>query len=173
MRFKKKFVIAGTVVVVLAAGGGAWAATSGSSTPPPRANATFRGPGAGVAGGELNASASYLGISQTDLRTELKSGKSLAQIATEHGKSVDGLKQAITASARGMLDGQVASGRITQDQEQRALGNLSSRIDALVQAPGGRFFGGRGPRRGRGFGGGGAPGPGGGFNAQPGTQPSA
>jgi lambda repressor-like predicted transcriptional regulator len=42
--------------------------------------------------------ASYLGIDETTLRSELEAGKSLADIATEQGKSVDGLKTALTSA---------------------------------------------------------------------------
>jgi hypothetical protein len=46
----------------------------------------------------LKASASYLGVSADDLQSQLESGKSLADIATTQGKSVDGLKQALQAA---------------------------------------------------------------------------
>src|SRR5438874_6491340 len=41
--------------------------------------------------GKLTTAASYLGLSEADLRTQLGQGKSLAQIAKDRGKSVDGL----------------------------------------------------------------------------------
>jgi hypothetical protein len=46
----------------------------------------------------LDTSAQYLGLSAQDLRTQIDSGKSLADIAKAEGKSVDGLKQALQAA---------------------------------------------------------------------------
>ena len=39
----------------------------------------------------LGAAADYLGLTREELRTELQGGKSLAQVATAEGKTVDGL----------------------------------------------------------------------------------
>lgn len=47
-----------------------------------------------------NAAANYLGMSAQDLRTQLNSGKSLSDIATAQGKSVDGLKSAISTALK-------------------------------------------------------------------------
>lgn len=43
--------------------------------------------------------ASYIGISEADLRTELQSGKTLAEVAVAHGKTRDGLIAALSAEA--------------------------------------------------------------------------
>jgi hypothetical protein len=45
-----------------------------------------------MGGGFLGPVASFLGISNTDLQTELKNGQTLAQIAQAHGKTADDLK---------------------------------------------------------------------------------
>jgi polyhydroxyalkanoate synthesis regulator phasin len=82
------------------------------------------------------AVASYLGLSETELRTQLESGKSLAQIATAQGKSVDGLKAAILAQAKSRLDEAVAAGKITSAQEEKMLADLKSHIDDLVNRTG-------------------------------------
>lgn len=60
------------------------------------------GPGGGPAP-VLNAAAKYLGISTSALRSELRSEKTLQQIATEHGKSAAGLKQALRKAIRSSL----------------------------------------------------------------------
>jgi hypothetical protein len=55
--------------------------------------------------GAGHVAAQYLGISQATLRSELQSGKSLAQVASAtQGKSVEGLKAAIMAAAKARLD---------------------------------------------------------------------
>jgi hypothetical protein len=53
--------------------------------------------------GTLDAVAAYIGIDAATLKTELGTGKSLAQIATERGKTRDGLKAAITQDLQGRL----------------------------------------------------------------------
>src|SRR5512141_1848266 len=45
--------------------------------------------------GRLETAAGYIGITEAQLRTELENGKSLAQVAKAHGKSVDGLIDAL------------------------------------------------------------------------------
>ncbi|MFN8544802.1 MAG: hypothetical protein U0807_11465 [Candidatus Binatia bacterium] len=58
------------------------------------------GPPPGPPGGQAveQAAADYLGTSTDDLRQQLQSGKSLADIAKSEGKSVDGLKDALMSA---------------------------------------------------------------------------
>jgi len=51
-------------------------------------------------GAALDAAAAYLGLSEDQLRDELEGGKTLAQVAKDKGKSVDGLVDAIVATRR-------------------------------------------------------------------------
>jgi hypothetical protein len=61
-------------------------------------------------GGLLAAAASYLGSSRVQLRTELSSGKSLAQIAdATSGKSSQGLIQSLEAAAKRKLASRIAA----------------------------------------------------------------
>ncbi len=97
------------------------------------------GPGAGFGfhggmhGGKyLDAAATYLGVTEDQLRTQLESGKSLADIAKAQGKSVDGLKQAVIKDVQTKLDGAVANGRITSAQRDQILAELKTRIDDIV-----------------------------------------
>jgi hypothetical protein len=82
------------------------------------------------------AAAAYIGVNREQLRQELIGGKSLAQVATEHGKSVGGLKQAIVDAAKKRLDGVASAGRLTSAQEQNLLDRLKSNIDDLVNHTG-------------------------------------
>ena len=112
--------------------------------------------GFGHFGARLDAAASYLGLTPAALRTQLESGKSLAQVARDRGKSVDGLVDALVADARQKLDEAVAAGRLTKAQETDFLAGLRDRITALVNGthPDGPDFGGprfRGPDSGFGF----------------------
>jgi hypothetical protein len=82
--------------------------------------------------GGLDAAASYLGITNAELRSELESGKTLAQVAQEKGKSVDGLVQALYDAAKQRLDAAVSAGRLTQSQEDSILSELKQHITNFV-----------------------------------------
>jgi hypothetical protein len=106
--------------------------------------------GAGLRAG-ANAAARYLGISDATLRSDLASGKTLAQIASSTpGKSVTGLKSAILNLEKTRLDKAVSAGRITSHEENTRLARLSSRLDTLLNAkwsgPTGHWRGLAGPR---------------------------
>src|SRR2546423_2027628 len=51
----------------------------------------------------FDAASDYLGLTEAQLRTELEGGKSLAQVARDHGKSVDGLVAAPVKAAKEKL----------------------------------------------------------------------
>ena len=82
------------------------------------------------------AAAAYLGLTEDALRTQLHSGKTLAQVASAQGKSVAGLKAAILAGAKTQLDKAVADGKITADQANTMLAELASHLDDLVNRTG-------------------------------------
>jgi hypothetical protein len=84
--------------------------------------------------GGLDAAASYLGLTEAQLHSELESGKTLAQVAQAHGKSVSGLVDALVADVKQHLDAAVAAGRITKAQETDALNGLRDRITNLVNS---------------------------------------
>ena len=96
-----------------------------------------RGPRAGVRTPHFGAAvASYLGLTRAELRTQLRSGKSLAQIATAQGKTVAGLKAVILAEAKARLDRAVTAGKLTATQEKALLDKLAAHIDDLVNRMG-------------------------------------
>lgn len=82
----------------------------------------------------LDAAATYLGLTQDELRTALESGKSLAQVAQDEGKSVDGLVAALVAAAKERLDADVAAGRLTDAQRDSIAADLEGRITELVNS---------------------------------------
>jgi hypothetical protein len=100
--------------------------------------------------GDLDAAASYLGMTEANLRPALEGGKTLAQIAEDRGKSVDGLVNALVDDAEAELAKAVAAGRLTDAQRNSMLSGLKERITSLVNgerpARDGRF----GPPRERG-----------------------
>ena len=93
--------------------------------------------------GKLDAAASYLGLTEAQLRTELDGGKTLAQVAKDHGKSVDGLVDALVADLKKHLDEDVAAGRITKAQEDQFLADAKQRTTDFVngKGPGGTRYG--------------------------------
>jgi len=82
----------------------------------------------------LDAAASYLSLTPAELRSRLESGKSLAQVARDQGKSVNGLVDALVADAKQKLDAAVAAGRITKAEETDFLNGLKDRITNLVNS---------------------------------------
>ena len=97
------------------------------------------GPGFGHHGGpgghrfpHLDAAAAYLGLSATELRTRLQSGKTLAEIAKAQGKTADGLVTALVADEKKELDAAVSAGRLTQAQADEMLANAKQRFTDLV-----------------------------------------
>lgn len=80
----------------------------------------------------LGAAATYLGLTEAELRTQLESGKTLAEIAKAQGKSVDGLEKALTAATKTKLDAAVKSGTITQAQADELLKRTTDHLDDLV-----------------------------------------
>ena len=97
----------------------------------------------------LDVAAAYIGVTEAQLRTQLENGKSLAQVAKDHGKTADGLVAALVADATQKLDKAVSAKRITQAQADEMLTRLKQRIADLVNATGGA--GQRFGRHGEGF----------------------
>ena len=81
----------------------------------------------------LGAAAAYLGLTREQLRTELKSGKSLAQIAAAKGKTTSGLVAAMLAPLKERLAKAVAAKRLTQARADQRLERLSDRLEQRVQ----------------------------------------
>ena len=114
----------------------------------------FHGPGPGGFG-ELDVAATFLGVTEATLRDSLMSGKSLAQVAKDKNKSVDGLVGAIVIEQKKELAAAVAAGRLTSAQRDSIEQDLPARVKAMVNGegprPGFRAFRG-GPGSGEGFG---------------------
>lgn len=108
----------------------------------PRFHRGFGGPGfalGGPGGGGLGAAAQYLGLTGPQLFKQLASGKSFAQITRAEGKSTIELKAKMTAAATARLDKLRTAGIISAAMEKQMLNTLSSRLDAEINATGGRM----------------------------------
>jgi hypothetical protein len=82
-----------------------------------------------------DAVTSYLGIAREQLRRALASGKTLAQIAREHGKTADGLVAALVAAAKSNLDLAVTAQRLSSARERAILARLQALFAGLVNRP--------------------------------------
>jgi hypothetical protein len=146
MKLNRKSVTLGLAAlgVVAAVGGGAGVAVAATGTPnavstaptpptPPYGAGSGHGFGMhGMASGQnspFTAAASYLGLSQSDLQTQLQAGKSLADVANAQGKSVSGLQDAMVAAVRSNLD---ANTTWTAEQKTAILAQVKSHIDEMV-----------------------------------------
>jgi hypothetical protein len=100
----------------------------------------FKGFGFGI-GAAADDVAKYLGLTTAQLKDQLASGKSLADVAKAQNKSVDGLKNEIKSAAKTQLDQAVKDKKITQELENNLLDKLNSHVDDLVNAKPGNFKG--------------------------------
>jgi hypothetical protein len=81
----------------------------------------------------LSTAAGYLGVSAAQLRGDLRSGMTLAQVAkASAGKSEAGLIQALVAATNAALAKQVAAGRLTQAHASQVAPQLLARVSAEV-----------------------------------------
>jgi hypothetical protein len=136
----RRMAVTAVAVLGLIGAGSAIAASGHSNKPGTASTGQACGPGGprghGPLASSINAVANYLGLTKAELRTARENGTSLAQLATQQGKSVSGLKQAIYDAAKADLDKAVAAGRITSAQEASRLSELQSHLDDIVNATG-------------------------------------
>ena len=170
MSSKRKLALGAVLTVALALGGAAVAAAAGHGNgkkekaktaktlrPSTNAAAMFGRLGGFGMGANLAAVTSYLGISAATLKTDLQSGKTLAQIAdSTSGKSAAGLIQTLVTDAQTQLAAAVSAGKLTQSQSDAISTNLNQAVTNLVNGtfPAGLRPGGFKPNPGfgRGFG---------------------
>ena len=99
----------------------------------------FHGPGRHVfffgPPGFLGDVADELGISRSELFSQLRDGKTLAEIAKAHGKTLDDLKAAARKGLEERLDKAVKDGKLTKDQADDIRTHLSDLIDHLGDFP--------------------------------------
>jgi hypothetical protein len=96
------------------------------ATPQPQSRLdtrTFRYRGRSLS---IDATAQYLGITQGEVREELRLGGSLADVARRHGGTVDGLQQAIEAEVSRRLQGLSVQERL----------RIAARLDDILRRDG-------------------------------------
>jgi hypothetical protein len=130
-------------IAALALGGTALAAKGHSQNT--RAASAARGDDHRGPGDDLAAAASYLGSTTDALLTQLKAGKTLAQVAdATSGKSKSGLIAALVSHETQELTDAVAAGHLTKAQSDQIASTLTQRFTDFVNGvrpPGGPGFG--------------------------------
>jgi polyhydroxyalkanoate synthesis regulator phasin len=80
----------------------------------------------------LESAADYLGLTQAQLRAQLNSGKTLAQIAKDRGKSVDALVDKLVADKKARIEAAVKDGRLTRAEADRIEADLKQEVTDFV-----------------------------------------
>lgn len=126
MKFRKITLLGLGCVLSLAITAGAVYASTGSTT---NANAQSKHKG----GGE--AIAQILGMDAQSLGQELKSGKTLAQIAADKGIDTDTLKQKLQSNLNDRLDKAVANGKLTAEKAEQIKTQEADKLDKKINEP--------------------------------------
>jgi hypothetical protein len=83
-------------------------------------------------GDHLEAAATALGMTSAEVKTQLQSGKSLAEIATSKGLAVQKVIDAIVADVKAEIAEKVTDGKLTQAQADTMLKDVTVRVTAAV-----------------------------------------
>ena len=94
------------------------------------------GPGRPGRGEGLAAAAKALGMTEADLGTALRGGKTLAQVAKDKGVPVQKVIDALVAEAKTKLAEAVKAGKITRAQADERLKDLTARITDRINGAG-------------------------------------
>jgi hypothetical protein len=87
----------------------------------------------GDRGAILSDIATYLGISEDTLRTDMQNGQTLAQIAVANGKTESGLVNYIVTTITQNLQTALNNNKITQDQFNQMTENLTTQVTNMVE----------------------------------------
>jgi len=84
----------------------------------------------------LAAVSKVLGITETELKTELEAGKSVADVAKAKNIDLATVKTALVAEAKAHVDAEVAAGKHTAAEGATELAGITSRIDTILTTAG-------------------------------------
>jgi hypothetical protein len=121
-------------IAALLAGAGGGGGRAGSST-----SAALRTRSAGGRGA-LATAAAYLGVSKAQLRSEIRSGTTMAQIAASTpGRTAAGLIDALVAAGEARVQADLAAGRVTHEKEAAKLAKVregaAQEVDSTRSVP--------------------------------------
>jgi len=77
-----------------------------------------------------------LGVTETELKTELEAGKSVADVAKAKNIDLATVKAALLAEAKAHIDAEVAAGKHTAAEGVTKLAEVTSRIDTMLTTAG-------------------------------------
>lgn len=83
--------------------------------------------------------AKALNLTSSQLMVDLKSGESLATIASQHGSSASALESTLLADAKSSVQSALADGRLTTAEASQIESRLGALVDRLVTATPGEF----------------------------------
>jgi hypothetical protein len=140
-----KKILAATVAggLLLGGTGVAWAASGGGSDPTPSttaapdATAPTGGRGLAAARGALKVAADTIHVDQQTLVSELRAGKTVADVANEHQVAPQTVVDAIVAAGKTRIATALTNGTLTQAQADKATQRLPDLATKLVN----RHFG--------------------------------
>lgn len=87
-------------------------------------------------GASLDAAAKAIGVTTDELKTELKAGKSIADVAKTKNVDIQKVKDAMLAEVKTNLDQAVKDGKLTQEQADKAYQAAQQGIEKVVTATG-------------------------------------
>ena len=83
---------------------------------------------------EFKVAADTIGVKPAELRSDIKGGQSVADVANAKGISVDTVVNAVVKDASARIDQAVTNGKLTQAQADAAKAKLPTRVTELVNA---------------------------------------
>jgi len=83
-------------------------------------------------GKDMEAVAAILKLTKEELRTQVRSGKTLAQIATAQNVDIKLVINAIVANIKTHIAEEVSSGEITQAVADKKLANVTTKVTEMV-----------------------------------------
>ncbi|MDQ3248263.1 MAG: hypothetical protein M3Q45_03545 [Chloroflexota bacterium] len=113
--------------------------------------AAHRGGRGGWHGATLATLAETLNLSEADLRTALQAGQSVADVAAEQGVELDVVIATIVAEQTTNLAEAVTAGKLTQEEADARIAQLSENLPELLNLKGGQNGLGLGRQGDRGF----------------------
>lgn len=130
-------VVSGALIGSLAVGGTAFAATpTPTAVTAPATHVTahtwVKNHRKAIRRAVVTVSATTIGITPKALVAELRTGKSIALVATEHGVSTSTVEAAMLTAAEGKVSQAVTAGKLTQAQADKIDAALPGRIATLV-----------------------------------------
>ena len=134
---KKKIltgIFAGILIIGIAFGAvGLASAHNGRTAKPNGTRAGYRNfAGNGFRQQGVNELADFLGISQSQLIEERRSGKTISEIAEAHGKTAEQLKNFLINEADSKLQSLLKEGKITQEQYENMKTRALERINGMM-----------------------------------------